>query len=78
MVDLEIEDKVNLTMLINKWKCNNILQNQEQKNLFKDMKFYHLQYKKQLLEAGLNAVKTGSKKVVHKTGEYLEIKLQMQ
>ena len=42
------------------------------------MKFYHLQYKKQLLEAGLNAVKTGSKKVVHKTGEYLEIKSQMQ
>ena len=38
---LEIEDKVNLTWLIN--KCNNILYNQEQENMLKGMYFYHLQ-----------------------------------
>ena len=39
---LEIEDKVNLTLLINKEKCNNILQNQEKENMCKDMDFYYL------------------------------------
>ena len=40
---LEIEDKVYLTLLINKQKWRIILQNQEQENMLKDMKFYHLQ-----------------------------------
>ena len=48
---LEIEDKVNLTLLINKQKghafqaqqCDNFLQNQGQENMLKDIDFYHLQ-----------------------------------
>ena len=39
---LEIEDKVNLTLLINKQKCDDILLNQELENLLKDMDFYHM------------------------------------
>ena len=33
---------VNLTLLINKQKLRDILQNQEQKNMLKDVDFYHL------------------------------------
>ena len=40
---LEIEDKVNFILLINKWKCVDILLNQEQENLLKDMDFHNLQ-----------------------------------
>ena len=40
---LEIEIKVNLTLLINKQKYDDILQNQEQENMLKDMGFYHSQ-----------------------------------
>ena len=32
-------------------------------------------YKKQLLDTGLDALKTASKKVVHKTGEFIGIKI---
>ena len=39
---LEIEDKVNLTLLINKQKCDVILQNQEQGNMLEDIDFHHL------------------------------------
>ena len=41
--------------------------------MLKDIDFYHLQenIKKQLLDTGLGAVKTASKKVVHKAGEFL-------
>ena len=39
---LEIEDKVNLTLVNNKQKCNDILQNQEQGNMLKQMDFRHL------------------------------------
>ena len=39
---LEIEDKVNLTLVINKQKCHDILQNQEQGNMLKQMDFCHL------------------------------------
>ena len=39
---LEIEDKVNLTLLINNQKCDDILYNQEQENMLKDMDFYYL------------------------------------
>ena len=38
---LEKEDKINFTWLTNKYKCDDILQNQE-KNMLKDMDFYHL------------------------------------
>ena len=38
---LEIEYKVNLTLLINKLKCDVVLQNQEQENMLKDVDFYH-------------------------------------
>ena len=33
-------------------------------------------YKKQLLDTGLDAVKTSSKKVVHKAGEFLGSKIE--
>ena len=62
---LEVEDKINLTFLIDKLKCDDILQNQEQKNMLKDMDFYHLQenikanYRIQV--QGLDAVKTAYK-----------------
>ena len=41
------------------------------------MDFYHLQenIKKQLIDTGLNAVKTASKKVAHKAGEYIGSKI---
>ena len=38
------------------------------------MDFYHLQ-KKQLLDEGLDAVKTAPKKVVHNSGEFLRNKI---
>ena len=40
---LKIENKVNLTLPINKKKWHHILQNQEQENMLKDMDFCHLQ-----------------------------------
>ena len=40
---LEREDKVNFTLLINKQKWRNILQNHKQGNMLKGMDFYHLQ-----------------------------------
>ena len=39
---LEIEDRINLTLLINKQRCDDILQNQEQDNMLKDMDFCNL------------------------------------
>ena len=41
--------------------------------MLKDMDFYYLQenIKKQLLDTGLDSLKTASKKVVHTAGEYL-------
>ena len=41
--------------------------------MLKDMDFYYLQenIKKQLLDTGLDSLKTASKKVVHRAGEYL-------
>ena len=39
---LEIEDKVNLILLINKEKQVDILQNEEQINMLKDMEIYRL------------------------------------
>ena len=38
----EIEGKVKLTLLINKQKWHNILENREQENMLKDMGFCHL------------------------------------
>ena len=42
--------------------------------MLKDMDFYHLQ-KKQLLDEGLDAVKTAPKKAVHNSGEFLRNKI---
>ena len=42
--------------------------------MLKDMDFCHLQ-KKQLLDEGLDAVKTAPKKVVHNSGEFLRNKI---
>ena len=40
--------------------------------MLKDTDFYHLirKYNKQLLDTALNSLKTVSKKVFHKTGEF--------
>ena len=45
--------------------------------MLKDIGFYHLQenIKKKLLDAGLDAVKTATKKLVHKAGEYFGNKI---
>ena len=45
--------------------------------MLKDIGFYHLQenIKKKLLDAGLDAVKTASKKLVHKASEYFGNKI---
>ena len=71
---LEIEDKVNLTLIINKQKCNDILQNQKRGNMLKQMDFCHLleNIKKKLLNTELDAVEITPKKQVN----FQEIKLQ--
>ena len=38
---LQIEDKADLTLLINKQKFKDILQNQEQENMLLDMEFHY-------------------------------------
>ena len=56
---LETEDKLNLTLLINKWKCDNIVCNQEQENVLNDMDFDHLRenIKTELLDINLYKIK---------------------
>ena len=56
---LETEDKLNLTLLINKWKCDNIVCNQEQENVLNDMDFDHLRenIKIELLDINLYEIK---------------------
>ena len=73
---LEIEAKVNLILLVNKQKCDNILQNQEQEKYAQGYGFLSFtgKYKKQLLQTGLDASKKQSIKQVN----LHEIKLQMQ
>ena len=39
---LQIEDKADLTLLINKQKFKDILQNQEQENMLLDIEFHYL------------------------------------
>ena len=50
--------------------------NHEQENLSKENEFlsFARKYKKQLLDTGLDSLKTAFKKVVHKTGEFLRNK----
>ena len=67
---LEIEHKVNFTLLIDKQKCNDILQNQGQKNMLKDMDFYHLRENNYWIQDQMPP-----KKLVHKAGEYLRNKI---
>ena len=47
--------------------------NHEQENLSKENEFlsFARKYKKQLLDTGLDSLKTASKKVVHKSSEFL-------
>ena len=80
----EIEDKVTLTLLINKQNWHNILKNQEQENVkgigvLSFARNLSNKYKKELLNIGLDALKSASKTVVHKaveaTGELLGNKI---
>ena len=50
--------------------------NHEQENLSKENEFlsFARKYKKQLLDTGLDSLKTAFKTVVHKTGEFLRNK----
>ena len=52
-----------------------IFQNPEHENTLRDMDFYHLKYKKQLLDRGLDSLKYASKKVVHKVSEFIRNKM---
>ena len=47
--------------------------NQEQENMLKDMDFYHKRenIRKTINEYRVDSLKTASKKVVHKAGEFL-------
>ena len=56
---LETEDKLNLTLLINKWKCDNTVCNQEQENVLNDMDFDYLRenIKIELLDINLYKIK---------------------
>ena len=69
---LEIKDKVNLILLIDKIKWRVILYHQEQENISKNMDFLRNlsnKYEEQLLDTGLNVLKAASKKVFHKVVE---------
>ena len=71
---LAIEDKVKLTLLINKQKWRYILYNQHCENMLKDMVFYPLwenfsTNKKHLFDKGLETVKIASRKAFHKAAE---------
>ena len=68
----EIDYKINLTLLINKKKCRDILKNQKQEIKLNDIDFSFVgKCKKQTLDKGLNA----SKKVVHKADEFIGNKI---
>ena len=64
---LEIEHKFILILLINKKKRHDVLYNQEQENMLKDMDLCHPsnKYGKQLLRTRLDILKTVSKKSSH-------------
>ena len=78
---LEIEEKISLTLPINKQKWHVILQNQEQKNMIWIWIGYGFllfarnlsnKYGKKIQDtatAGIDATKTASKKVVHKKAQ---------
>ena len=70
---LELEDKINFTLLINKQKWHNILQNHKQENMLEDMDFYHLQ--KNIKNKYYIKDQMLPKKVVHEAGEFIGNKI---
>ena len=73
--------------MVDRWKWGVALQNQEQKKIKRDgfltfVKNIAKKYRKQLLDKGLDALKTVSKKTVHKaaetTGEFIGNKILKQ
>ena len=73
--------------MVDRWKWGAALQNQEQKKIKRDgfltfVKNIAKKYRKQLLDKGLDALKTVSKKTVHKaaetTGEFIGNKILKQ
>ena len=65
---LEIEDKFNLTLVINNQKCDDILQNQEQENVLNDMDFYRLQQNIKTINRHWTR---SSQKVIHEAGGFI-------
>ena len=60
----------------NKQKCNDILQNQEQGNMLKDMSFCHLRKNiKTIIGKRTRCFKNCFQKVVHKAGHFLGSKI---
>ena len=72
---LQTEEKLNLTLIINKQEQKNILWNQEQGNISEDIDFFH-SLEIYLKDTGENywtpLLKTASKKLVYKTAEATE------
>ena len=65
---LEIEDKFNLTLVINNQKCDDILQNQEQENVLNNMDFYRLQQNIKTINRHWTR---SSQKVIHEAGGFI-------
>ena len=72
---IKVNLKTNLTLLIKKQKQHNIRRNQKKKIWRKDIKGYGFlsfarKYEKQLLNRGLDSLKTDLKNVLHKIREF--------
>ena len=78
---LPLEDKVNLTLLINKKKCRDLIFEPRTRKYVNGFQFLSFarnvsnKYREQLLDTGLYSIKTASKNVVHITSEFLENKI---
>ena len=78
---LEIEDKVDLTLLINKLEMTQYSIEPITRKYVKGYEFllFARKYKKQLLDTGLDSLKTACKKVIHQaaeaTGEFIGNKI---
>ena len=69
---LEIEDKVKLTLFMRRYSIE-----PRTRKYVKGLGFlsFGRKYKKQLLDTGLDSLKSASKKLVHKAGKFLENKI---
>ena len=76
-IPLEIERKVDLTLFIKKCKMQRYSIEPRRGNYVIGYGFlsFERNYKKQLLDRGLDSLKAASKKVVHKAGEFLGNKI---